>query len=73
LKTIALFDDFTVQHIFRDENTLANDLMQQASGFRSNQGNFGFLKKLNVLVYQIGQSNFWPMHSAIVSSAEPSS
>jgi ribonuclease HI len=33
LKIIALFDDFTMQHIFRDENTLGNDLVQQASGF----------------------------------------
>jgi hypothetical protein len=36
LKIIALFDDFTVHHISRDENTVANDLAQQASGFRSN-------------------------------------
>jgi hypothetical protein len=26
LKIIALFDDFTVHHIFRDENIAANDL-----------------------------------------------
>jgi hypothetical protein len=26
LKIIALFDDFTVQHIYRDENIVANDL-----------------------------------------------
>jgi hypothetical protein len=26
LEIIALFDDFTVQHISRDENTVANDL-----------------------------------------------
>jgi hypothetical protein len=32
-KIIALFDDFIVQHISRDENTVANDLAQQASGF----------------------------------------
>jgi ribonuclease HI len=32
LKIITL-DDFTVQHIFRDENIVANDLAQQASGF----------------------------------------
>jgi hypothetical protein len=36
LEIIALFDDFTVQHVYRDENTVANDLVQQASGFRSN-------------------------------------
>jgi hypothetical protein len=33
LKIIALFDDFTVQHISRDENTVPNDLAQQALGF----------------------------------------
>jgi hypothetical protein len=26
LKIIALFDDFTIQHVFRDENTVANHL-----------------------------------------------
>jgi hypothetical protein len=33
LEIIALFDDFTVQHIFKDENIVANDLAQQALGF----------------------------------------
>jgi hypothetical protein len=33
LKIIALFDDFTMQHVSRDENTLMNDLAQQASSF----------------------------------------
>jgi hypothetical protein len=36
LEIITLFDDFTMQHVFRDKNTMANDLAQQASGFRSN-------------------------------------
>jgi ribonuclease HI len=36
LEIIALFNDFAVQHVSRDENTLVNDLVQQASGFRSN-------------------------------------
>jgi ribonuclease HI len=36
LKIIALFDNFTVQHVSRDENTVVNDLAQQASGFQSN-------------------------------------
>jgi hypothetical protein len=26
LKIIALFDDFTMQHVFRDENTVVNNL-----------------------------------------------
>jgi hypothetical protein len=73
LKIIALFDDFTVQHVSRDENTLANNLTQQASGFQSYRGKFDFLEKLDVPVYQTGQSGFRPMHSSIVCSAEPSS
>jgi small nuclear ribonucleoprotein (snRNP)-like protein len=43
LEIITLFDDFTVQHVSRDKNTLMNDLAQQASGFRSNRGKFDFL------------------------------
>jgi hypothetical protein len=45
MKIIALFDDFTVQHVSRDENILVNDLAQQASGFRSNRGKFVFFRK----------------------------
>jgi ribonuclease HI len=33
LEIIALFDNFTVQHVSRDENMVVNDLAQQASGF----------------------------------------
>jgi hypothetical protein len=33
LEIIALFDDFTMQHVSKDENILANDLAQQASDF----------------------------------------
>jgi hypothetical protein len=47
---------------------VANDLAQQASGFRANRGKFGFLKKSDVLVYQIGQSSFWSMSSVTVCS-----
>jgi ribonuclease HI len=36
LEIIALFDDFTVQHVSRDENIVANGLAQQASCFRLN-------------------------------------
>jgi small nuclear ribonucleoprotein (snRNP)-like protein len=54
LEIIALFHDFIVQHVFRDENTVANDLAQQASDFQSNQGKFGFLQKLDVPVCQTG-------------------
>jgi hypothetical protein len=33
LEIIALFNDFTMHHVSRDENTVANDLAQQASCF----------------------------------------
>jgi hypothetical protein len=33
LKIIALFDDFTVQHVSKDENIVVNNFVQQASGF----------------------------------------
>jgi hypothetical protein len=52
---------------------MANNLAQQASGFQSNRGKFGFLKKLDALVCQIGQSSFRPMHNATICSAELSS
>jgi hypothetical protein len=45
LEIIALFDDFTIQHVSKDENTVANDLAQEASGFQPNRENFSFLKK----------------------------
>jgi hypothetical protein len=73
LKIITLFDDFTMQHVSSDENTVANDLVQQASGFRANQGQFGFLEKLDVSVCQIGQTDFQPVHSARIYCAESNS
>jgi hypothetical protein len=33
LEIIATYNDFTIQHIFRDENTVVNDLAKQALGF----------------------------------------
>jgi hypothetical protein len=33
LEIMATFNDFTIQLISRDENTVMNDLAQQASGF----------------------------------------
>jgi ribonuclease HI len=45
LKIIASFNDFTGQLVPRDENTVANDLTQQASGFRSNRGKLYVLEK----------------------------
>jgi hypothetical protein len=48
---LLLSSMITVQHVFRDKNTVANDLVQQASGFRLNQGKFGFWEKPNVLVF----------------------
>jgi hypothetical protein len=52
---------------------MVNDLAQQASGFRLNRGNFGFLKKLDVPVYQTEQSGIWSMCSVTICTTEPSS
>jgi hypothetical protein len=73
LEIIALFDDFTVQHVSKDENTMANDLAQQASGFQVNRGKFRFLEKPNVPVCQTGQFSFQPVHSVRIYFAEPNS
>jgi hypothetical protein len=73
LKNIALFDDFTMHDVSRDENTMMNDLAQQASGFWSNRGKFGFLEKMDVPVCQTGQSSLRPMWSATICFAEPGS
>jgi hypothetical protein len=73
LEIIALFNDFTVQHVSRDENIVANDLAQQASGFWSNQGKISFLEKLDVPVCQTGQSDFRAMCGATIYSIEPGS
>jgi Mlc titration factor MtfA (ptsG expression regulator) len=42
LEIIAFFNNFIVQNVSRDENIVANDLVQHASGFQSNQGNLVF-------------------------------
>jgi hypothetical protein len=73
LEIIALFDDFTVQHVSRDEKIVVNDLAQQASGFQSNQGKFDFLEKPDVPVSQTRWFGFQPMQSAMICSTEPSS
>jgi hypothetical protein len=72
LRIISLFNDFTIHHVSRDENTVANDLAQQVSGFQSNRGNFGFLENPDIPVCQTGQSGFQPMRSAKICSIEPS-
>jgi hypothetical protein len=33
MEIITLFDDFTMQHVSKDENIVVNNLAQQASGF----------------------------------------
>jgi hypothetical protein len=72
LGIIALFDDFNIQHISRDENTVVNNLARQASGFRSNRGKCGFQEKSDVSVCQTGQFSFQSMCSATVCSVGPS-
>jgi ribonuclease HI len=42
---IARFDEFPIQHIYRHENSKANDLAQQASGYNVSSQNFSITKK----------------------------
>jgi hypothetical protein len=46
LDIIARFDEFSIQHIYRHENSKANDLAQQASGYNVSNKNFSITKKL---------------------------
>jgi ribonuclease HI len=46
LDVIARFDEFSIHHIYRHENSKANDLTQQASGYNVSNKNFSITKKL---------------------------
>jgi hypothetical protein len=52
---------------------VANNLVQQASSFRSNRGKFYILEKMDVPVCQTGYFGFWLMLSAKICYAEPDS
>jgi hypothetical protein len=71
LKIIVTFDDFTIQHISRNENTVMNNLAQEAPGFRSNRGKLYVLRKLDVSICHSGCSGLQPMHRAKICSTEP--
>jgi hypothetical protein len=43
---IHFFDEFSIRHISRIENRRANDLAQDASGYRIKQGKFHITKNL---------------------------
>jgi hypothetical protein len=52
---------------------VVNNLVQQASSLRTNQGKIGFLEKSDVPVCQTEQPDFQSVHSATICSAEPNS
>jgi uncharacterized protein with NAD-binding domain and iron-sulfur cluster len=70
LEIIATFDDFIIQHIYKDENTVVNDLTQHAWGFWSNKGKLYVLKKSDVPICHFKYSGLQPMHSTEICSAE---
>jgi hypothetical protein len=45
LDVIARFDEFSIHHIYRNENSRANDLAWQASGYNVSGKNFSITKK----------------------------
>jgi hypothetical protein len=42
LEIIVIFDDFTIRHVSRDENTVVNDLAQHAPDFEQIEENSVF-------------------------------
>jgi hypothetical protein len=46
LDIIARFDEFSVHHIYRHENSKVNDLAQQASDYNVSNKNFSIIRKL---------------------------
>jgi ribonuclease HI len=46
LDIIARFDEFSIHHIYRHENSKANDLAQQAHGYNISNKTFSITKKL---------------------------
>jgi ribonuclease HI len=42
---IAILDEFSIRHIYRDENSKSNDLAQRASGYNVSNKNFSITKK----------------------------
>jgi hypothetical protein len=46
LDIIARFDEFSIHHIYRHENSKGNDLAQQALGYNVSNKNFSVTKKL---------------------------
>jgi hypothetical protein len=45
LDIIARFDEFSIHHIYRHENSKANDLAQQASVYNVGNKNFSIIRK----------------------------
>jgi hypothetical protein len=45
LDIIARFDEFPIHHIYRHENSKANDLAQQESGYNVSNKNFSIIRK----------------------------
>jgi hypothetical protein len=45
LDIIARFDEFSLYHVYRHENSKANDLDQQAFGYNVSNKNFSITKK----------------------------
>jgi hypothetical protein len=68
LQIIATFDDFTIQHVSRDGNTMVNDLAHQASCFRSNREKMYVLEKMDVPVCHSECFGLYPMHSTKICS-----
>jgi ribonuclease HI len=52
LDIIARFDEFSIHHVYRHDNSKANDLTQQASGYNVSNKNFSITKTLMCVLVQ---------------------
>jgi ribonuclease HI len=59
LDIIARFDEFSIHHVYRHENSKANDLAQQASGYNVSNKNFSITKNWMCVHVHICFCLFW--------------
>src|SRR5438105_6401090 len=64
LDIISTLDYFSIAHIPRQDNWLANELAQQASGYHVNRGIFFISPELMLGFANIGEANSKPIESA---------
>jgi hypothetical protein len=68
---IARFDEFSIHHIYRHENSKANDLAQQASGYNVCNKNFNITRKLMCMHVQNLSLSVLGAETGLIGHADP--